>query len=138
MAEPCNWKVAVIGAGFLGTRIAGEYMARYKLGVAYLAIRTGELALLGCTVHIFDHDSLKLQTIHSIISDHLQQLKEQGLISEGHQLQVSGRKLIAQCHSQGKVIHMDLHRTRHDHTPDKINISRQQYQYSLPHPETSR
>lgn len=45
-------------------------------------------------VHIFDQDSLKLQTIHSTISDQLQELKEQDLLSESHQLKVSGNKLI--------------------------------------------
>ena len=49
----------------------------------------GELALQGCTVRLYDQDSLKLQIVHSIISDQLQQLKDQGLLSQGHQLQVS-------------------------------------------------
>lgn len=49
----------------------------------------GELALQGCTVHIYDQDSLQLQMIHSTISAHLQQLRDQGLLSEGYQLQVS-------------------------------------------------
>ena len=55
----------------------------------FLSHDIGELALEGCTVHIYDHDSLKLQTIHSTISAQLQQLKEQGLLSEEHQLRVS-------------------------------------------------
>ena len=68
------------------------------MGVAYVwqqlnllrcAADVGELALEGCTVHLFDHDSLKLQTIHSTVSDHLQQLKGQGLLSQEYQLKVS-------------------------------------------------
>ena len=53
-----------------------------------LLMYVGELALEGCTVHLFDHNSLKLQTIHSTISDHLQQLKGQGLLSQEYQLKV--------------------------------------------------
>ena len=41
-------------------------------------------------------DDFKLQTVHSTISDQLHQLKDQGILSQGHQLQVSqmiGRNL---------------------------------------------
>ena len=49
-------------------------------------MHAGELALQGCTVHLYDRDDLKLQTVHSTISDQLQELKDQ---SQRHQLQVS-------------------------------------------------
>ena len=49
----------------------------------------GELALQGCTVHLYDRDDLKLQTVHSTISDQLQELKDQGILSQGQKLLVS-------------------------------------------------
>ena len=54
----------------------------------------GELALQGCAVHLYDRDDLKLQIVHSTISDQLQELKDQGILSRGHQLQVRTRLII--------------------------------------------
>ena len=73
----------------------------------------GELALQGCTVHLYDRDDLKLQTVHSTISDQLQELKDQGILSQGHQLQVRTQwhndsmidsKCLCLMHFQGSVI----------------------------------
>ncbi|XP_064402637.1 uncharacterized protein LOC135348383 [Halichondria panicea] len=65
MADTDHWihrRVAVIGGGLLGIRIAGE------------------LALQGCTVHIYDHNPLTIQTIHSIIEAHFQELRDNNLL----------------------------------------------------------
>lgn len=65
-------------------------------------------------MHLYDRDDLKLQTVHSIISGQLQELKDRGILSQGHQLQVRmgryqkfiiDRKLILSLmYSQGSVI----------------------------------
>lgn len=65
------YKLAVVGAGLLGTRIAGE------------------LALQGCTVHVYDGSPLTLQTLHSIVDQQLQQLRDCGLLPPDQQLRGS-------------------------------------------------
>lgn len=64
-------KVAVVGTGKLGTRIAGE------------------LALCGCTVRIHDQNSVNLQTVHSRIAEHFQEMIQSGLLPHHFQLQGS-------------------------------------------------
>lgn len=94
MEDRASYKIAVIGAGNLGIRIAGE--KRRGGGTLNLVVTvphpishnvymySGELALQGCTVHLYDRDDLKLQTVHSTISHQLQELKDRGVLSQGH------------------------------------------------------
>ena len=49
----------------------------------------GELALQGCTVHVYDQGPVTLQKVHSTIAEHLQELRHQGLLGEEQQLRVS-------------------------------------------------
>ena len=49
---------------------------------------SGELALRGVTVHMYDYDSIKVQKIHSIIAEQLDELRAQGLLHTDHKLQV--------------------------------------------------
>lgn len=49
----------------------------------------GELALQGCTVHVYDQGPVTLQKVHSTIAEHLQELQHQGLLGEEQQLRVS-------------------------------------------------
>ena len=74
----------------------------------------GELALQGCTVHVYDQGPVTLQKVHSTITEHLQELRHQGLLGEEQQLRVSElpsypgsshRTLIVCTHAvQGSVI----------------------------------
>lgn len=52
------------------------------------ACYAGELALQGCTVHVYDGSSLTLQTLHSTIDQQLQQLRDCGLLPPDQQLRV--------------------------------------------------
>ena len=49
----------------------------------------GELALQGCTVHVYDQGPVTLQKVHSTIAEHLQELRHQALLGEEQQLRVS-------------------------------------------------
>ena len=93
-------KVAVVGTGKLGIRIAGELrvqssqLARSRKGVELVrrhcpcAVLAGELALCGCTVRIHDHNPVNLQTVHSRIAEDLEELRYGGLLPQHYQLPV--------------------------------------------------
>ncbi len=56
----------------------------------YTLLNSGELALQGCTVHIYDHNPLTIQTIHSIVEAHLQELKNNNLLPTHLNIKVGG------------------------------------------------
>ena len=60
-----------------------------------IAVPSGELALQGCTVHVYDENPITLQRVHSTISDQLQELKENGLLEQDQQLRVSACRLLS-------------------------------------------
>jgi len=55
----------------------------------------GELALQGCTVHVYDRNPVTLQTVHSTIARQLQELRQQGILGEDQQLKVNATQMIA-------------------------------------------
>ncbi len=55
-----------------------------------LVLNTGELALQGCTVHIYDHNPLTIQTIHSIVEAHFQELRDNNLLPTHLNIKVGG------------------------------------------------
>lgn len=54
----------------------------------YIIILPGELALCGCTVRVYDHNTLNLQTVHSRISEQIQELTANGLLPPQYNLKV--------------------------------------------------
>ena len=52
------------------------------------SVDSGELALCGCTVRIHDQNSVNLQTVHSRIAEHFQEMIQSGLLPHHFQLQV--------------------------------------------------
>ena len=48
----------------------------------------GELALQGCTVHVYDHSPLTVQTVHSTVARQLDELRQAALLTEEHSLRV--------------------------------------------------
>lgn len=96
MGQTWNVSLAIIWFGSQTFLVLTPPLLMKDLGVSHVScfsgppsLPPGELALQGCTVHVYDQGPVTLQKVHSTIAEHLQEFRHQGLLGEEQQLRVS-------------------------------------------------